>query len=488
MAEEDFAIADIDAADELVEESASADAAPSGPFALRYAARSDVGLVRAGNEDSGYAGPRLLLVADGMGGHAAGELASAVAVATVADLDVHPPSGSELMNSLTDSIDSIGETINTIITEEPDLTGMGTTITGLYWLGSRVSIVHVGDSRAYLFRDNSLQQLTHDHTYVQTLVDAGRITEEQAATHPKRSLLMRALDGMNPVEADLSVREARVGDRYLLCSDGLSGVVDEALIAGSLTMSDPTGCVTRLVDLALERGAPDNVTVVVADVIPADLETESVFTPVVVGAAGEPRVRAQLPGVRFPDDSQPDPDAPDAPEPTDGGPPTAPQPLIDAEIIVPAAEQAIRDAQAAALRKERRGKRFKSIAAYVGIIAVIAAVTYGALLGARAWLDNQWYVAVNGSPGTGTVGIYNGVQGTLAGFRFSTLETDTELPVAELPLFDQELVSKGIPAESLADAQRIVVELDTRASECRTVFPPAGCPNSLSNTPVEELP
>jgi protein phosphatase len=213
----------------------------AGSLGLRYAARSDVGLVRTGNEDSGYAGPRLLLVADGMGGHAAGELASSVAIATVADLDVHPPSSAELMNALTDSIDSVGETIGAIIGEEPDLTGMGTTITGLYWLGGRVAIVHVGDSRAYLFRDNDLQQLTHDHTYVQTLVDAGRITEEQAATHPKRSLLMRALDGMNPVEADLSMREARRGDRYLLCSDGLSGFVDEADIAGALTTGQRDG-------------------------------------------------------------------------------------------------------------------------------------------------------------------------------------------------------------------------------------------------------
>ena len=462
------------------------------PLALRYAARSDVGLVRPGNEDSGYAGPRLLLVADGMGGHAAGELASAVAVATVADLDVHPPSSSELLNALTDSIDSVGETISAIINEEPDLTGMGTTITGLYWLGGRVAIVHVGDSRAYLFRDNQLQQLTHDHTYVQTLVDAGRITQEQAATHPKRSLLMRALDGMNPVEADLSVREARIGDRYLLCSDGLSGVVDDAAIAGSLTMSDPTGCVTRLVDLALERGAPDNVTVVVADVV-ADVVTDesrnsALFAPVVVGAAGEPRVRAQLPGVRFPDDAQPDPDAPEAPGPILGGPPTAPQPLVDAELIVPAAEQAMRDAQAAALRKDRRQRRIKKASAYAAVIAVIAALTYGGLFAAQTWLNNQWYVAINGSAGTGTVGIYQGVQANLGGIALSTLRTDTGLPVGELPLFDQELVSKGMPAESETDAQRIVGELELRAAECRRVFPPAGCPGSLSNAPVEETP
>jgi len=458
------------------------------PSTLRFAARSDVGLVRQGNEDSGYAGPRLLMVADGMGGHAAGELASAVAVATVADLDVHPPSASELLNALTDSIDSTGETINSIITEEPDLTGMGTTITGLYWLGSRVAIVHVGDSRAYLFRDNELTQLTHDHTYVQTLVDAGRITEEQAATHPKRSLLMRALDGMNPVEADLSVREARIGDRYLLCSDGLSGVVDSADIAGALTMSDPTGCVTRLVDLALERGAPDNVTVVVADVIASDSSKEQLFTPVVVGAAGEPRVRSQLPGVRFPDDSQPDPDAPDVLPPVDGGPPTAPQPLVDAEIVVPAAEQTLREQREASQRRNRRIRRLKSIGLYGILIAAIAALTYGALVGAQAWLQTQWYVAVNGSAGTGTVAVYQGIQGNLGSISLSTLQTDTELPVGELPLFDQELVSKGIPAESQDDAQRIVAELQVRAGECRTIFPPAGCPGSLSNEPVEEAP
>ena len=458
------------------------------PLTLRYAARSDVGLVRPGNEDSGYAGPRLLLVADGMGGHAAGELASAVAVATVADLDVHPPSSSELLNALTDSIDSVGETISTIINEEPDLTGMGTTITGLYWLGGRVAIVHVGDSRAYLFRDNQLQQLTHDHTYVQTLVDAGRITEEQAATHPKRSLLMRALDGMNPVEADLSVREARIGDRYLLCSDGLSGVVDEAAIAGSLTMSDPTGCVTRLVDLALERGAPDNVTVVVADVVVDESSGDALFAPAVVGAAGEPRVRAQLPGVRFPDDAQPDPDAPEAPGPILGGPPTAPQPLVNAELIVPAAEQAMRDAQAAALRKDRRRRRIKTASVYGVVIALIAALTYGGLFAAQTWLNNQWYVAINGSAGTGTVGIYQGVQANLGGIPLSTLRTDTGLAVGELPLFDQELVSKGMPAESETDALRIVGELELRAAECRRVFPPAGCPGSLSNAPVEETP
>ncbi len=270
---------------------------------LRYAAKSDVGLVRQGNEDSGYAGPRLLMVADGMGGHAAGELASATAVAIVADLDVNPPSDAEVLSELSTSIDDAGESIGATIESDPELAGMGTTVTGVFWLDGRLAIVHVGDSRAYLLRDGELLQLTHDHTYVQTLVDAGRITEDEAAVHPRRSLLMRALDGVNPVEADLSIREAHAGDRLMLCTDGLSGVMNADEIAARLRDGDPTGAVTRLVDFALERGAPDNVTVVVADVIEvADGEAAAVTAAdrVVVGAAGEPRVRfRQIPGCNF---------------------------------------------------------------------------------------------------------------------------------------------------------------------------------------------
>ena len=447
---------------------------------LRYAAKSDIGLVRQGNEDSGYVGPRLLLVADGMGGHAAGELASSLAIATVADLDVNPPTNADVLTALADAIDNVGEAIGDLIAEDPELTGMGTTITGLYWLGGRIAVVHVGDSRAYLLRDGELSQLTHDHTYVQTLIDSGRITEEEAAVHPRRSLLMRALDGMNPVEADLSVREARAGDRFLLCSDGLSGVVSDREIASALSSGEPTGVVTRLVDLALERGAPDNVTVVVADVLerPAD-ESDVPTPPVVVGAAGEPRVRLQLPNTRFPDDAQPDPDKPDAPAPFFGASETAPQVLIDSELIVPAAEQARYDQQRAFEEKAlRAGKRRRTIT-IVGSIVVIAAITFGILFGTQQWLVRQWYVAVNGGAGTGTIAIYNGVQATLAGFELSSVYTDSGLQVGGLPLFDQELVSKGIPAANYDDAQRIVAELQSRALECQALIPPQGCPGSL---------
>ena len=451
---------------------------------LRYAARSDVGLIREGNEDSGYAGPALLMVADGMGGHAAGELASAIAVATVADLDVHPPSDSEILTSLSDAVSDVGDGIADVIADDPDLTGMGTTVTGIYWLGDRIAVLHVGDSRAYLLRSGDLVQITHDHTYVQTLVDAGRITEAEAMIHPRRSLIMRALDGINPVEADLSLREARDGDRYMLCTDGLSGVVTHDEIAQILVDGDPTGAVTRLVDLALERGAPDNVTVVIADVVevpdpsPDVPAAVDVFAPVVVGAAGEPRVRLRLPGVRFPDDAQPDPDRPDAPPRADDGPPTAPQPLINADLQVPAAESARRTAREDAEAGARRRARHRRWWAAGAILLVVAIVAASAAIAARAWLGSRWYVALNGSAGTGTVGVFQGIQGSLLGASLSTLWSDSGLQVGTLPYFDQELVSKGIPAADEVDAQRIVAELTSRAADCQTLMPPAGCPGT----------
>jgi hypothetical protein len=286
------------------------------------------------------------------------------------------------------------------------------------------------------------------------------------------------------VEADLSLREAAGGDRYMLCTDGLSGVVTQSEIAAILTSGDPTGCVTRLVDLALERGAPDNVTVVIADVVEV-VETApdvpivtDAFAPVVVGAAGEPRVRLRLPGVRFPDDAQPDPDRPDQPPPVAGGPPTAPQPLIDAELVVPAAIAARRQAQMEAERRARSRRRSRRWLTIGGVIVLAVGLLGAAAMLALGWLNSQWFVGVNGSAGTGTVGVYRGVQGTLLGTHLSTLWSDSGLQVGTLPYFDQELVSKSIPAANEVDAQRIVTELQNRATECRTLSPPTGCPGT----------
>ncbi|MCX5045044.1 protein phosphatase 2C domain-containing protein [Aldersonia sp. NBC_00410] len=249
---------------------------------LRYAARSDRGLVRANNEDSVYAGARLLALADGMGGHAAGEVASQLMIAALAHLDDDEP-GDDLLRKLESATYEGNAAIAEHVEAEPELDGMGTTLTAILFAGRKLGLVHIGDSRAYLMRDDQLAQITRDDTFVQSLVDEGRITAEQAHSHPQRSLIMRALTG-NDVEPTLTVREARAGDRYLLCSDGLSDVVSDETIANALREGGQDECADRLIELALRSGGPDNVTVVVADVIDLDYGQSH---PIVAGAASD---------------------------------------------------------------------------------------------------------------------------------------------------------------------------------------------------------
>ena len=233
-------------------------------IALRYAARSDVGLVRANNQDSAYAGPHLLVVADGMGGHAGGDVASSIAVAHLAPLDdeAHGPDDAldELNRALGDAHDELLGARHGRPRSSP---GLGTTVTALLRAGNKLAMAHIGDSRAYLLRDGELTQVTSDHSFVQHLVNTGKITAEEAEHHPQRSVLLRVLGDFDmELVPDVSVREARVGDRWMLCSDGLSGVVSRDTIAETLPEVDDVGaCADQLVQLALRGGAPDNVTV-----------------------------------------------------------------------------------------------------------------------------------------------------------------------------------------------------------------------------------
>lgn len=235
---------------------------------LRYAVASDVGQRREANEDSVYASPRLLAVADGMGGHVAGEIASSAAVAAISDLDSRLTGEADPLEELFGAVRDAVRRLTDLAEEDHALRGMGTTLIVLHWDGSRFAVAHVGDSRAYHLRDGRLEQITRDHTVVQELVDQGRITAEAAATHPSRSVLTRALQSGGEADPDLFFVEAHVGDRYLICSDGLSDVVTanglrETLIANP----DPEDAVLQLVELANAGGGPDNITCLVADVL-----------------------------------------------------------------------------------------------------------------------------------------------------------------------------------------------------------------------------
>jgi len=232
--------------------------ASPGPLtlALGYAVRSDVGLLREGNEDSAYAGPHLLAVADGMGGHAAGELASAATITTIAPLDAEEP-GPDLVGALAGAVAAASLRLQELIISDPAIEGMGTTLTALLWSEGYAALCHIGDSRAYLLRDGQFVQITRDHTLVQSLVEEGTITEDDVAAHPYRSLLLRALDGRAIAEPDLIPLETYPGDRYLLCSDGLSGVVSERTLHQVLAyVRDLDEVTSRLVGLAIEGGGP----------------------------------------------------------------------------------------------------------------------------------------------------------------------------------------------------------------------------------------
>ncbi|HEY0539338.1 MAG TPA: MerR family transcriptional regulator [Actinoallomurus sp.] len=232
---------------------------------IRYAMRSDIGKVREDNADSAYAGARLLAVADGFGGAGRGGPASAAVIEALRPLDADLPAG-DLLGALDQAVHEADTALHGITRSDPSMEGAGSTLTAMLWSGSRLGLVHVGDCRAYVLRDGELFQITHDHTQVQSLIDEGRLTTEEAASHPQRSLLLRALDG-GGVKADLKLHEARLGDRYLLCSDGLSAVVPVQAVHDTLASAgDPDDAVRRLVDLANDAGGPDNITCVIADV------------------------------------------------------------------------------------------------------------------------------------------------------------------------------------------------------------------------------
>src|SRR4051794_5062047 len=416
---------------------------------LRYAARSDRGLIRGNNQDSVYAGPRLLAVADGMGGHAAGDVASKVVIAALEHLDADAPSG-DMLQALREAVFDGSEHLREVIREAPQLEGMGTTLTAVLFAGGRLALCHVGDSRAYLLRDGVLSQITHDDTFVQTLIDDGRITPEEANHHPQRSLLLRALNGQE-VEPDLSMREARIGDRYLLCSDGLSGVVSEETLAEALKDPDPQATADRLIELALRSGGPDNITVIVADVIEDDGRS-ALLEPVVDGAAGDNIGQRQVDGRSAAGRAA----LADPPPP----PPTSAQATVS-----PAP-------------RRRRGLRLALWAA--GIVVVVVAAGIGTYL----WSLQHWFVGVQGEGETARVTVFRGLNTSPFGVDLYRVDAVTDLVLGDLVPATRGNVADGITAEDADDAARIVRDLhDQQLPVC-----PARTGSSSARTPASSTP
>ncbi|WP_406284588.1 PP2C family protein-serine/threonine phosphatase [Embleya sp. NBC_00896] len=404
-------------------------------LSLRFAAGSHKGMIREGNEDSGYAGPRLLAVADGMGGQAAGEVASSEVLSTIVELDEDVP-GADLLDALRSAVDRANDRLRVMVDDDPQLEGMGTTLTALLWTGSRLGLAHIGDSRAYLLRDGSLEQITQDHTWVQRLVDEGRITEEEADHHPQRSLLMRALDGRGHVEPDLSVREARPGDRYLICSDGLSGVVSRETMEGTLlTYGNPGDAVQELIQLALRGGGPDNITCIVADVVdPGEQPSDS---PIVVGAVAT-----------VVDDTTTLPTTPAsrARELTAGE--------YETEALV---------SEPGSRRKPKPKSTLRKTLPIWGGVAVLMA----GLGGAYYWTQTQYFVADKGDH----VAIYRGIDSKILGLNLaSTYQSFDNVKLTMIGETNSDAVKSTIDTANLDEARHTIDRLKHQSDVCATAY------------------
>jgi PPM family protein phosphatase len=449
---------------------------------LRYAVRSDVGLLREGNEDSAYAGPRLLAVADGMGGHAAGEVASALTIAAMAELESEQPDA-DMLAALSSAVATANTRLQEMIAANPAVEGMGTTLTALLWSDGHAAVCHIGDSRGYLLRDGELYQITHDHTLVQSLVDEGRISVDDVSTHPQRSLLLRALDGRSVAEPDLSVHEGQVGDRYLLCSDGLSGVVSDETLRDTLDAIDDLDMVTRqLIELALRGGGPDNITCIVADVVDtATTRLPPTHDAMLAGAAGSAAdLRADVLGHDGDGKLHPlDTLGPYGTVPNlgdDYGSParTMPQPAItDDDLALPVASPNGNgtDPGLTQVRRSHRGqpkrtRRRRWPIVTTALVVLLAAIA-GSIYGFLHYTQSQYYVGVNSQ---NQVVIYRGINEVIAGYKLSHQVQTTGISLDQLPSNDQGTVKAADATSSLAAAQNIVSGIRSSVGQCRAAY------------------
>jgi serine/threonine protein phosphatase PrpC len=398
------------------------------------AAASHVGRVRANNQDSAYAGSHLFVVADGMGGHAGGDVASAMTIKHVVEADRVFESAEEAAKTLHETLLTANHILSNTVIKHNELTGMGTTVSGMVRVGDKMAMAHIGDSRIYLLRNGTMTQMTHDHTFVQRLVESGRITLEEAAVHPRRSVLMRVLGDVDASpEIDTAVFDTEPGDRWLLCSDGLSSFVTEDKIAATLRrVTNAETATERLVQASLDLGAPDNVTVVLVDV--GDNATSSHTPPIMVGSAAAP--------LSF------EPSIPKSPVRRAS---LLLHPLKATQHDDSHFEPESDEYYQAIIREDRRRVRRRRLSWAAFIIIAIGAIL-GGLAGGYQYTQSQYYVGVD----DGQVSIYQGVQQNIGPITLSHVYQITDVRVVDLPLYRRASVEKTINARDLEDARRIV--------------------------------
>ena len=409
-------------------------------FKLVSAAASHVGRVRSANQDSGYSGYQLFFVADGMGGHAGGEFASALSSQRIAQIDANyatpDDAGAAMLNVILEANQALTETV----ANHPELAGMGTTFSGMMFVEDQAMLGHIGDSRIYLYRGGALRQITKDHTFVQRLVDLGRITPAEALVHPRRNVIMRVLGDTNEVpQLDAEVMDVQPGDRWLLCSDGLCGYVSDEIIERNLGSSESAQEVTEvLIGEALEAGAPDNVTIVIVDVLSDSAGVTSELEAKYVGAAENDIVIEERKGRKSLGLLNP-------------------RLLVD--IFRPTAEgtdflpesDELLDKFQSETTKKLRWRRVRQL---LTVLVLSATVAGGLWLGYQ-YTQTKYYVAES----NGHIAIFKGIREVLGPIKFSRVFDETEYLVEDLPKYQRGLVQNSVFATSVEDANRIIDEI-----------------------------
>lgn len=419
--------------------------------ALRYAARTDVGLgSKSRNEDSAYAGPELLVLCDGMGGHAAGDVASSLVVGELVHLDGESHGADDALSQLEQAIEEANSRLADVMDVYPDSDGMGTTCIAMMRAGTKLAVANIGDSRAYLLRDGRLTRITKDHSFVQSLLDEGRITQDEALHHPQRSLVTRVLTGRTEDTPDLSLRELRRGDRILICSDGLTDYIAEETVGELLGRTDrsPEQVADDLVDVALRASTRDNVTVVVADAVEPGRGST---VPQVVGAAGERRGTQPIRGLT----------------------PAEKAAQLSREAAGLTLEEPV-------LAEEGPGSPVLRWLRRVVLATAAAALVVAGGWGAWTWSQQQYFVGED----DGVVTIFRGVAQDLGPISLSTPEERTDVRLAALPTYYQDRVRGTLSADDRAGADTIVEELRRLARDGCT--PLVVLPDGSTTTTVPE--